>query len=304
MRMNSIVVSFRKDQGAQGEGPYLFRTFPSPQTASLDPLHRNPGDASKDPIVDVARATSAAPTYFAPHQIGDNLFMDGGIVANNPTWLAFREVQQVRRFKANSVALVLSIGTGKSGPLSAFGEGLFGRYWALLKYAKKKASESEEPHTKMEEYVREHRHQARNSQPAQHTDHRPLVYERLNVEIGLENMKLDDWKCKNRLGRAYESNRTLDKIKNVTRTYLDDAAVQTKLNELAEILVNSRRERLTRPNWDRWCSGSTWCCEEHDCDQGSFTTSSELERHLITYHRFRAGDNALVEAIKKGRRRP
>jgi patatin-like phospholipase/acyl hydrolase len=37
---------------------------------------------------DIALATSAAPTYFAPHRIEDEYFVDGGLVANAPDMLA------------------------------------------------------------------------------------------------------------------------------------------------------------------------------------------------------------------------
>lgn len=34
--------------------------------------------------LDVAMATSAAPTYFDPHKVGDTTFVDGGLIANAP----------------------------------------------------------------------------------------------------------------------------------------------------------------------------------------------------------------------------
>jgi hypothetical protein len=65
---------------------------------------------------DVARATSAAPTYFAPATIenfgdGSRLIMvDGGVGANNPTLAALAEI--VKLYPSKEVFLV-SIGTGK-----------------------------------------------------------------------------------------------------------------------------------------------------------------------------------------------
>jgi len=60
--------------------------------------------------VDVALATSAAPTYFPVARIGDELFADGGLIANSPDLLAVHEAEQ---FFAQNVAEVsmLSIGT-------------------------------------------------------------------------------------------------------------------------------------------------------------------------------------------------
>ncbi|HHK5684457.1 TPA: CBASS cGAMP-activated phospholipase [Serratia marcescens] len=45
-------------------------------------------------LVDAAMATSAAPTYFAPHYCEDlkSYFADGGLVANNPSYIGLLEV--------------------------------------------------------------------------------------------------------------------------------------------------------------------------------------------------------------------
>ncbi|MDR7017064.1 CBASS cGAMP-activated phospholipase [Acinetobacter sp. 3657] len=45
-------------------------------------------------LIDAAMATSAAPTYFKPHYIEklENYFADGGLVANNPSYIGIREV--------------------------------------------------------------------------------------------------------------------------------------------------------------------------------------------------------------------
>lgn len=45
-------------------------------------------------LVDAAMATSAAPTYFAPHYCSDldSYFADGGLVANNPSFIGLHEV--------------------------------------------------------------------------------------------------------------------------------------------------------------------------------------------------------------------
>lgn len=45
-------------------------------------------------LLDAAMATSAAPTYFKPHYCADleTYFADGGLVANNPSFIGFHEV--------------------------------------------------------------------------------------------------------------------------------------------------------------------------------------------------------------------
>jgi uncharacterized protein len=64
---------------------------------------------------DVARATSAAPTYFPPHQFTNLMgeagaYVDGGVVANNPAMCALAE--SLCRWPGESIA-VISVGTGE-----------------------------------------------------------------------------------------------------------------------------------------------------------------------------------------------
>jgi patatin-like phospholipase/acyl hydrolase len=61
-------------------------------------------------VVDVAMATSAAPTYFPLAPIGDELFADGGLYANSPDLLALHEAEHFLKVPAEDVRM-LSIGT-------------------------------------------------------------------------------------------------------------------------------------------------------------------------------------------------
>ena len=68
---------------------------------------------------DVARATSAAPTYFEPHRfegeepaeagINGHLVVDGGIFANHPAMCALAEAKSIHR---DAEILLVSLGTG------------------------------------------------------------------------------------------------------------------------------------------------------------------------------------------------
>ena len=79
--------------------PKFFHNFPGPDSD---------GDES---VVDVALDTSAAPTYFPSH----GSFIDGGVVANNPSLAAVAQTQDSRNIDPapNLADLhVLSLGTG------------------------------------------------------------------------------------------------------------------------------------------------------------------------------------------------
>ena len=79
-------------------GPAVFRTRNGAQPASTVPLH------------DAALASSAAPTYFPPHLIGTQPYVDGGLIANSPDSLALFEATAVLGWRLDSLHL-LSVGT-------------------------------------------------------------------------------------------------------------------------------------------------------------------------------------------------
>lgn len=67
----------------------------------------------KIPVVDVALATSAAPTFFPIHGIGGEMFADGGLYANSPDEIALHEAEHFLGQDRNDIR-VLSIGTTTS----------------------------------------------------------------------------------------------------------------------------------------------------------------------------------------------
>lgn len=68
-------------------------------------------------LVDVALSTSAAPTYFKPHFIEslNSYFVDGGLIANNSSLLAFHEINEYfdePKFQDKNIEIdILNIGT-------------------------------------------------------------------------------------------------------------------------------------------------------------------------------------------------
>ncbi|XSG83463.1 MAG: CBASS cGAMP-activated phospholipase [Methyloligella sp. ZOD6] len=61
-------------------------------------------------VVDVAIATSAAPTYFPLAEVGEHLFVDGGIYANSPDLIAVHEAEHFFNMPTEELRL-LSVGT-------------------------------------------------------------------------------------------------------------------------------------------------------------------------------------------------
>ena len=72
-------------------------------------------EARNNPIVDAALATSAAPTYFPPRDVGGHALVDGGVFAANPVIAAVTEAlkrtEDPGRLEIEDL-LVVSIGTG------------------------------------------------------------------------------------------------------------------------------------------------------------------------------------------------
>lgn len=84
---------------------------------------------------DVARATSAAPTYFPPHEFTNlsgekGAYVDGGVFANNPAMCAFAEA--VRLWPQEDIA-VISVGTGELEQPIPYSEA---KRWGLAGWAR------------------------------------------------------------------------------------------------------------------------------------------------------------------------
>jgi patatin-like phospholipase/acyl hydrolase len=78
-----------------------------------------------DNVVDCLLASTAAPTYFGPYEKDSRLFIDGGVVTNNPCEVCFLKALQYKRQNY----FTLSLATGYSANKSKWNYGLFG--WSL-----------------------------------------------------------------------------------------------------------------------------------------------------------------------------
>jgi patatin-like phospholipase/acyl hydrolase len=57
------------------------------------------------------RATTAAPTYFKPVQMGADMYSDGGLIASNPAAVAIHEARTL--YPDIPIEMVVSVGTGE-----------------------------------------------------------------------------------------------------------------------------------------------------------------------------------------------
>jgi uncharacterized protein len=102
---NVIVTSFEKNDA----NPDYAQTTNTPvyfSNSSIVPALSGQNSS----MVNVGMATSAAPLYFAPWNIGDNSYIDGGVTQNNPASFGLA-VARALKPSANRFC-VLSIGTG------------------------------------------------------------------------------------------------------------------------------------------------------------------------------------------------
>jgi patatin-like phospholipase/acyl hydrolase len=100
-------------------GPYFFKTTDAKELADND-----------FPLSVVARATSAAPTYFEPVESGKKALVDGGVFAANPAMCAMAEA--LNTVAPKDVVLV-SLGTGERTHQRSFDEI---KDWGLVAWAR------------------------------------------------------------------------------------------------------------------------------------------------------------------------
>jgi uncharacterized protein len=103
-------------------GPYFFKTSKAKETPEADDF----------PLSIVARATSAAPTYFEALEAGDKALVDGGVFATNPAMCALAEVLNQENVRPRDVIL-LSLGCGQHTEKHSFDQI---KDWGLVGWAR------------------------------------------------------------------------------------------------------------------------------------------------------------------------
>ena len=278
------MVSKKMDLAKNSEAPYIFRSYDNraKQNQTLIPL--NPGSASTDFIWEAGRATSAAPTYFKPMQIGNDFFSDGGFSFNNPTQAVYEDVLHKEGFystktKVVPIRLILSIGTGGDDS-----------------NAVPKTNESSKPQRKEKPFL--HKHISKLTTKMQkeitNTDRvdqsmcatsykEDWRYIRWTGGSELAELELDKWKPQ----RGNKAS-TQTKIENWISTYMSDQQRVAEIEEVAEYLVSVRRRRINYENGDRWhrytyCSRliCNYCGAKNYKETG---TQALLQQHIAKKH--------------------
>jgi len=184
--------------------PVLFRTYESHETHP------------ECKIWEAARATSAAPTFFKGIEIGRaQPFIDGGIGRNNPSWIVLDEANTL--FGARPIGCLVSIGTGQVETVGIKRPGFFQHIIPMdvVDVLKAIATDCEDIHEHMLRLFAQ----------------LPMTYFRLNVEQGMQGIKLSEWE-------------RLRKVEAHTVQYLRRKEVDEKLALLGKV-ITAPKARLT-----------------------------------------------------------
>jgi patatin-like phospholipase/acyl hydrolase len=129
--------------------PFFFKSFQprahgasdSGNSAATPTTSAPPPQPADYPMKVVARATSAAPTYFEPEHLSPSpspaggppieaALVDGGTFANNPAMCAYAEA---KRNHPDADVLIVSLGTGRLTESISFEEA---KHWGLVRWAR------------------------------------------------------------------------------------------------------------------------------------------------------------------------
>ena len=179
-------------------------------------LSGKPKDSLDVTIVDAALATSAASTFFDRVHIGDRFFRDGATGSNNPIDDVWIEAENLWNDEGDSLidqmlGCILSIGTGNPGMRP-----LHEKSWKFLSQTLVQVATDTK---KAEKFEHVHRNLLKLS------DKR---YYRFNVEQGLQDVGIEEYKLKGQ-------------IETATEEYLAKRTQENEIRACAQILQARRR---------------------------------------------------------------
>ncbi|KAL8725338.1 MAG: hypothetical protein Q9181_006448 [Wetmoreana brouardii] len=254
VRCRTIVCSNRSHEIEKLTAPYVYRSYEHNIRRTQEPVlyPRNPGDSSEFDIWEVARATSAAPSYFK----STRLYEYYGAAANisNPSREVYEEVSHLNKVH-ESIELLLSIGTGNAK----------GNTTKAKHSLQKELNDiSDLVHRKVVEA----------------SEQTAFSYYRWDVQDGLQDVRLDEWKP------VSSGEITLARIERATNRYLEAGHVGDKIRECAISLVNARMLRAQTMRWESYATGTRYRCPIAGCEYQSirFQNRNELMDHLQKVH--------------------
>ncbi|KAL9091324.1 MAG: hypothetical protein Q9165_004958 [Trypethelium subeluteriae] len=217
----------------------------------------NFGDAQQLPIWQVARAATAAKSYFRPLKIpiggeGDSIFEDGGFGRlNNPSVRGKAEIKNLHGPRRLDIAV--SIGTAKKAE-----PGGRRKIFGVLRSLSAIATDVEDAHREMSEC----------SKPDQDN----FVYFRFNAEAeqALET-PLDEWEprgIKAKIMGQRPGAKTIENITNAYRIWALDLKVQQDFRDCARALVQKRRVRARNESrWETFANVTSFKCGLAGCSR-------------------------------------
>lgn len=258
--------------------PHLWRTYDHKEdimTHGQKFRHMNPSKAHREPLWQVARATTAAPTFFESIKIGGTTFFDGAIGTNNPAPHTYDEVCHKEHY---APGLFISIGTGiktnegRDDMAPKLGEG---------SQRKKFTNDliDEMPRTQnFKRYLSVHNMFKDLSVDTEYANNRWLGMcdprntsrRRFSVEKGLGSIPLDDWRPTD------SGDVTLKTINDLTQEYLDLEEVQTDLKDYAKQLVRQRQARAKTERWEAFATNIEYYCPIPTCVEKDGCHYSEM----------------------------
>ncbi len=170
------------------------------------------------PMYEVARATSAAPTYFPPEKIDTAdpveyyALIDGGVIANNPSMCAYAEAIKM----GHPDVLIVSIGTGELRHPIKYAEAV---KWGQLEWAQPIIDIALQGLSETVDY---------QLQQLLAIDGDHQAYFRFQLELTQDVTAMDD-----------ASNDNIKHLMDLTQEYLDNADTKSALDKLCDALVGS-----------------------------------------------------------------
>lgn len=259
-RCRTIVCSMKSNEDKKFQTPFLFRSYDRKTSyTSHMPFERNPGDPNTFAIWQVARATSAAPSYFKSIHMFEARYYDAATNLNNPSWEVVREVSLLAKESYDTIDLLLSIGGGNAKGNNRrlrFGTG------SMLREL-----------TDISDVVHE---KVMFESKVQGFD-----YFRFDVKEGLQAVRMNEWRPQP------GGEITLEKIEMATKNYLSQEGVRALIQGCAANLVDKRMQRAQTMRWERFATGTRYRCPlADDCPtpKAKFNTRNDLMDHLRTKH--------------------